>query len=94
MKKNNKKNITTQEFDEIFDEGKEDILQYCDVENTIKRVNVDFPSWVIESLDEEAKRVGITRQSIIKSWVISIIDEKQKTALEKKKLDLQLKLAP
>lgn len=91
MKKNDKKNITTQKFDELFDEGKEDILQYCDVDSAVKRVNVDFPAWVIESLDEEAKRIGITRQAVIKSWVIGIIDEKSKMNLEKKKLEIQLK---
>lgn len=91
MKKNDKNAITTQKFDEIFDEGQGDVLQYCDTDNTIKRVNVDFPAWVIESLDEEAKRVGITRQSIIKSWVIGIIDERSRATIEKKKLELQLK---
>lgn len=34
-----------------------------------KRVNVDFPEWVIESLDKEAHRLGVTRQSIIKVWI-------------------------
>ena len=34
-----------------------------------KRVNVDFPSWIIESLDKEAGRIGVTRQSIIKTWL-------------------------
>jgi hypothetical protein len=34
-----------------------------------KRVNVDFPAWMIESLDREASRVGVTRQSIIKVWL-------------------------
>ena len=34
-----------------------------------KRVNVDFPAWMIESLDKEASRVGVTRQSIIKIWL-------------------------
>jgi hypothetical protein len=28
-----------------------------------RRVNVDFPSWMIESLDREARRLGVTRQS-------------------------------
>ncbi len=36
---------------------------------TQKRVNVDFPTWMIESLDKEAKRIGVTRQSIIKIWL-------------------------
>jgi hypothetical protein len=34
-----------------------------------KRVNVDFPTWMIESLDKEASRIGVTRQSIIKVWL-------------------------
>lgn len=34
-----------------------------------RRVNVDFPAWMIESLDREAKRLGVTRQSIIKIWI-------------------------
>ena len=34
-----------------------------------RRVNVDFPSWMIESLDREARRLGVTRQSIIKLWI-------------------------
>jgi hypothetical protein len=33
------------------------------------RVNVDFPSWMIESLDREARRLGVNRQSIIKLWI-------------------------
>ena len=35
----------------------------------IQRVNVDFPSWMIHSLDKEANRLGVTRQSIIKVWI-------------------------
>ena len=35
-----------------------------------KRINVDFPSWVVESLDREAARIGVTRQSIIKVWLV------------------------
>jgi len=34
-----------------------------------RRVNVDFPAWMIESLDREARRLGVTRQSIIKVWI-------------------------
>lgn len=62
------------EFDEKFDQG-EDITSFLDVaaarrpEYEQKRVNVDFPTWMIEALDQEAKRLGITRQSIIKVWI-------------------------
>lgn len=74
------KTITAKEFDEKFDNG-EDITEYLDFSKSkrlnefkalntdTKKVNVDFPEWVIDALDEEAKRIGVTRQSIIKVWI-------------------------
>ena len=62
------------EFDKKFDEGK-DISKYLDASKAKrpkqeqKRVNVDFPLWMINLLDKEAKRLGVPRQSIIKVWV-------------------------
>jgi hypothetical protein len=62
------------EFDKAFDEGK-DISQHLDIAKARrpgqdqKRVNVDFPRWMITLLDKEAKRLGVPRQSIIKVWV-------------------------
>jgi hypothetical protein len=41
-----------------------------------RRVNVDFPTWVIEALDAEAKRIGVTRQSIIKMWIADRLGQK------------------
>jgi len=41
-----------------------------------KRVNVDFPTWMIESLDREASRLGVTRQSIIKIWIAEMLEHK------------------
>jgi hypothetical protein len=67
--------ISTEEFDRIFDEGKEDILQYLDLSTArrpnqeLKRVNVDFPVWMVDRLDRESKHLGITRQSLIKMWI-------------------------
>ena len=64
-----------EEFDKIFDKGKEDILQYFDlakgrrVNDKQRRVNVDFPEWMILSLDQEASHIGISRQAIIKTWI-------------------------
>ena len=61
-------------LDKKFDAG-EDISQYLDLSKARrprqeqKRVNVDFPIWMIRSLDKEAKRLGVPRQSIIKVWV-------------------------
>jgi hypothetical protein len=66
--------MKAKEFDKKFDEGK-DISQHLDVskarrpEQEQKRVNVDFPVWMIHLLDREAKRLGVPRQSIIKVWV-------------------------
>lgn len=61
-------------LDKRFDAG-EDVLQHLDLSKARrpgqeqKRVNVDFPSWMIASLDKEANRLGVTRQSIIKVWI-------------------------
>jgi hypothetical protein len=40
-----------------------------------KRVNVDFPLWMIESMDREANRLGVTRQSIIKIWLAERLEQ-------------------
>ena len=67
--------MKAEEFDKIFDEGKEDILQYLDMSKARragqeqKRVNVDFPQWMIDQLDRESTRLGIPRQSLIKVWI-------------------------
>lgn len=66
--------MKAKEFDEKFDKG-EDVSQYIDISKARrpaqeqKRVNVDFPLWMIQLLDKEAKRLGVPRQSIIKLWV-------------------------
>lgn len=68
--------MKTKDFDKKFDEGKEDVVDDLDlssgrrVKQVQKRINVDFPSWVVESLDREAARIGVTRQSIIKVWLV------------------------
>jgi hypothetical protein len=62
------------EFDEAFDRG-EDITGELDLSKAMRplqkqrRVNVDFPAWMVESLDREAQRLGVTRQAIIKVWM-------------------------
>jgi len=80
------KTITAKEFDEKFYNG-EDISEYLDfskatrpntLNTNIKKVNVDFPEWIIESLDKEAKKIGVTRQSIIKVWIAERLKEEAK----------------
>jgi hypothetical protein len=66
--------MKARDFDKKFDSG-EDVTAYLDVENARrpgheqKRVNVDFPVWMIRSLDREAERLGVPRQSLIKVLV-------------------------
>ena len=66
--------MKARKFDEKFDRG-EDLTRYLDLSRVrragreTRRVNVDFPAWMIESLDHEAGRLGVTRQSIIKMWL-------------------------
>ena len=71
------------EFDKAFESG-EDITQYLDTlaarrpNQEIKRVNVDFPLWMVESLDKAARKLGVTRQSIIKVWLAQRLEESVK----------------
>jgi hypothetical protein len=66
--------MKAKEFDKKF-ESAEDITKYLDLskarrpEQEQKRVNVDFPVWMVHSLDKEAKRLGVPRQSLIKVLV-------------------------
>ncbi|HEX3246863.1 MAG TPA: CopG family transcriptional regulator [Chloroflexota bacterium] len=68
------------EFDRKFDDG-EDVTADLDLNRarrpglSQRRVNVDFPSWMVESLDREARRLGVTRQSIIKMWIADRLTE-------------------
>jgi hypothetical protein len=69
-----KKSINAEEFDILFDQG-DDLLEYLAMEKAERpglkqrRVSVDFPAWMVQALDKEAKRMGITRQSVIKYWI-------------------------
>jgi hypothetical protein len=61
-------------FDQKFDSG-ENIVGQLDLKKArrvgteAKRVNVDFPAWMVDSLDREARRLGVTRQSLIELWL-------------------------
>ena len=68
-------------FDKKFDSNESDIIDDLDLSSAKrpnqkqKRVNVDFPSWMIDSLDKEASRLGVTRQSIIKIWLAERLEQ-------------------
>lgn len=69
-----KTSISAEEFDRRFDDG-EDISDFLDWSSIRrpglepKRVNVDFPTWMVERLDHEARKRGVTRQALIKHWL-------------------------
>ena len=74
MKKNSIKSMAAAEFDQKFDAG-DDISDYIDPSSVsrpglaIQRVNVDFPAWVVTSLDLQSKEIGVSRQALIKLWI-------------------------
>jgi len=83
---------TTKEFDKKFDNG-EDISEYLDFSKAqslaefekerfkVRKVNVDFPEYIINLLDNEAQKIGVTRQSIIKVWIAERLKEEQRFSL-------------
>jgi hypothetical protein len=77
--------MKAKEFDERFDHG-EDVTPFLDLSQARRpgyeqrRVNVDFPTWMIESLDREARRLGVTRQSIIKVWIADRLERHERAA--------------
>ncbi len=74
--------MRTSDFDRRFDEG-ESVAAELDLSKARRpaqeqrRVNVDFPAWMIESLDREAQRLGVTRQSVIKVWIAERLDDRK-----------------
>lgn len=62
------------EFDQLFDSGESvigelDFTTFKKPNNEPRRINVDFPAWMIESLDREASHMGVSRQAVIKMWI-------------------------
>lgn len=75
--------MKAKELDRLFDKG-EDITPYLDL-TKVRRpgheqrwVNVDFPNWMIDSLDRQASRLGVTRQSVIKTWIAERLEKERK----------------
>jgi hypothetical protein len=72
--------MKAKDLDKKFDSG-EDITEFLDISKIRKpgleqkRVNVDFPVWMIHNLDKEAKRLGVPRQSLIKIWLAERLKE-------------------
>ena len=74
--------MTAQEFEQRFDEG-EDITPFIDKYSirrpgvAPRRVNVDFPEWMIEKLDWQSRLIGVSRQALVKLWVSERIQKEQ-----------------
>ena len=71
------------ELDKKFDDNEESILEYFDLSKAERvnlqqqKVNIDMPLWMIQQLDREAARLGISRQAVIKTWLADRIREQQ-----------------
>ena len=80
MKPTEEKTLAAEEFDKKFNAG-EDVSGHLDLSNIRKpvleqkRVNVDFPKWMIDSMDKEAKRIGVPRQALIKLWIAERLEK-------------------
>lgn len=72
--------MKAKEFDKKFDMG-EDITESLDLSKAKRpgqeqrKINLEFPAWMIHSLDKEAKRLGVPRQSIIKVWLAERLEK-------------------
>jgi hypothetical protein len=81
MNRKKENTISAEEFDRIFDEGEEDVLQYFDLSaarrlNTeVKRINVDMPVWMLNALDLEAERLNISRQAVLKTKLDEVLSD-------------------
>ena len=73
--------MKAEELDKKFDDNEEDVIQYFDM-STARRpnqeqrqVSINFPFWMLNSLDKEANRIGVTRESIIKFWLAERLED-------------------
>jgi hypothetical protein len=72
--------IKAKDFERKFDAG-EDVVDYLDLRRARRgsskqeKINIDIPGWMLESLDREASRLGVTRQAIIKVWLAVRLDQ-------------------
>ncbi len=73
--------MKAKEFDKKFDDNEEDIIESLDLSTLIrsnqeqKRVGIDFPVWVLDSLGKEANRTGVSLESIIKIWLVERLEQ-------------------
>ena len=74
------KKVSAKAFDAKFDAGK-DLAGFVDWARArrpgreLRRVNVDFPGWVVDALDREAEHLGVTRQALLKMWIAERLEK-------------------
>lgn len=77
--------MKAEEFDTTFDKG-QDVTSALDLDKARRpgqeqrRANVDFPVWMIEGFDREARRLGVTRQAVIKVWIADRLEQPRRPA--------------
>ncbi len=76
--------VRAEEFDRAFDEGQDvtDFLEASKARRPLgeqKRINLDVPTWMLDSLDREARRLGVNRQAIIKIWLAERLEQMKAT---------------
>jgi hypothetical protein len=82
--------MKAKDLDKIFDDGEVDITDFLDLSKAfrpgqeLKRVNVDFPTWMIDRLDKESSRLGVPRQSLIKVWIAEKLEARRGKGRAKK----------
>ena len=79
------KETSAEEFDRRFDNG-EDISEYVDREHPVvqnamsrndvqRQINISVPAWLVDFLDDEASRRGISRKAVINDWLVDRADQ-------------------
>jgi hypothetical protein len=77
--------MKAKDFDAIFDAGEEDVIDLLDLSRArrpnieSKRINIDCPTWMVDALDEVAAKVGVTRQSVIKLWLVERLKQERES---------------
>ena len=77
MRKSQRK-LSARQFDEDFDKDR-DVSKYVDFKSMkahypVQRVNVDIPKDILQKVDQEAARVGVTRTALFKIWIAEHLD--------------------
>lgn len=75
-KTKSKKKLKAEEFDTLADSGKS-LEEHIDWGRAVKIINVSLPVWMVKGLDDEAKRLNIDRQAVIKTWLAERLDDKR-----------------